>query len=50
MDNETTIPGLLTLPASLDTSGRSRPTPRLYKLTLVAAVLVLIVGLCCYFI
>lgn len=50
MDNETTIPGLLTLPASLDTSGRSRPMPGLYKLTLVAAVLVLIVGLGCYLI
>lgn len=49
MDNETTMPGLLTLPGTLD--GRGRPRRRhllLYKIIFAAAVLALLLGLWLY--
>lgn len=41
MDNKTTMPGLLTLPADLDTQARKEGGRPLYKLIFVLAVLVL---------
>lgn len=49
MDNETTMPGLLTGPSALDAPQTDRPLPGLYKLLLLAFVLGL-AGLACYFI
>ncbi len=49
MDNETTMPGLLTLPGELGQAARHKPVPGFYKLIFVVAVL-LLVGLACYLI
>lgn len=49
MDNETTMPGLLTLPGTLDekiSASKSRLT--FYRVIIVAAVLALALGLCLY--
>lgn len=49
MDNETTMPGLLTLPGTLD--GRARPQgrrSRLYWIIFIAAVLALVLGIWLY--
>lgn len=49
MDNETTMPGLLTLPGTLDE--RRRPRARrflLHKIIFVAAVLALVLGIWLY--
>lgn len=43
MDNETTMPGLLTLPAELRAQPRSEPGRPLYKLIFVLAALSLAV-------
>lgn len=47
MDHETTMRGLLTLPAALEPQAR-RSRPGLFKLGLVLAALALL-GLACYF-
>ncbi len=45
MDNETTMPGLLTLPGTLDEQGRPRRRRfLLYKIIFAAAVLALVLG------
>lgn len=42
MDNETTMPGLLTCPATLHPAVAPRRIPWLYKLSLAVAVLALL--------
>ena len=49
MDNETTMPGLLTLPGELAQTARREPVSGFYKLIFVVAVLLLL-GLACYLI
>ncbi len=45
MDNETTMPGLLTVPGTLHEDGRRNPHRFfLYKLIFAAAVLALVLG------
>ncbi len=46
MDNETTMPGLLTLPAELDARARQERVRPLYRLIFVLAVLALAVLFC----
>lgn len=49
MDNETTMPGLLTLPGTLDERGRPQARrSQLYRTIFVAAVLALILGFWLY--
>lgn len=49
MDNETTMPGLLTLPGTLDEQGRPRARrSQLYKIIFAAAVLALVLGIWLY--
>ena len=49
MDNETTMPGLLTLPGELAPASRREPVSGFYKLIFVVAILLLL-GLACYLI
>ena len=49
MDNETTLPGLLTLPGELAPTARREPVPGFYKLIFVVAALLLL-GLACFLI